>query len=187
MEDDDRHGWYLLLAHSNGYHTVGETRPMPSGANWPQPCQPQTLAGLPVPLAHPGAWGTHTPTHEIWSHVAENRHVTLLSLDVRLSLTLSDICEKIDILFDKLNRIQPSWLFTLYLFSFTVNVSRRCVFRRVESFRQHHFGQLLWPRPHPLLFLFRPHPYSLLKLVLWRQCSFLRICQQLLFRKSFHQ
>ncbi len=52
MEDDDRHGWYLLLAHSNGHNTVGETRPMPFGANWTQPCQLQTLPGLPVTLAH---------------------------------------------------------------------------------------------------------------------------------------
>lgn len=166
MEDDDRHGWYLLLAHSNGHHTVGETRPMPSGANWTQPCQPQTLPGLPVTLTHSRSWGNplkpYCYANWTWYSVKTSQQL-----------------------------IHPHWpiIFSLTLCCPLVDVSCRHIFRSIESFRQHHFRQLVWPRPRPVFFMCGPYTYPVLKLflILWRQCSFLWICQQLLLCKFFHQ
>ncbi len=87
--------------------------------------------------------------------------------------------------------IYPHWpiIFSEPLCCPLVDVSCRHIFWSFESFRQHRFRQLVWPRPHPDFFMSGPYPYPVLKLflILCRQCSFLWICQQLLLCKYFYQ
>lgn len=66
MEEDHRHGWDLLLAHSYRYHPVGEAGHPPSppwttgvvDPEWPHSnSTTQTVCGLPQPLTHSWPWG----------------------------------------------------------------------------------------------------------------------------------
>lgn len=66
MEEDHRHGRYLLLAHSYRHHPMGAAVQPPTSpwTNWePSPgwsqgvTSTETLAGLPQPLTHSWPWG----------------------------------------------------------------------------------------------------------------------------------
>lgn len=83
MEENHRHGWYLLLAHTHRHHSVGEAqhRPYPpwtgrvTGLRWPHNFNPHTHAGLSQPLTDPWPRGKLQKTR--WKATVSKTHFVI--------------------------------------------------------------------------------------------------------------
>ena len=78
MEEDHRHGWYLLLAHSYRHHPVGASC-HPSSCPWTDWVissrgsqsfnATETLSELPQPLTHSWPWGDWETEFSQWVYM----------------------------------------------------------------------------------------------------------------------